>query len=322
MSISYPIFPGLAPGQSFNPPSLLIRSPKWNWKESIQFNNERQQSVNGRIHVTKYWSNPLHHFEWTYGYIKNNPNDPNPFYTLPVPATDFEILKGFFCGMQAGGNVFAYQPPDSVRGGSFTGTGVQVNVSGVAIVSTNGATLVTRLRLGDILHGSGFSSTYLNVSGTVVGINPAANTVSLLLTTSGTHAFTADSGTLVGGQPLLPPDANKNVQLVQTLGSYPTTPSPTPTMTLCTESLQLIDTSTLVVYAGGTATSSFTLNQPQTVAGYPGYVLTFSGTPASPLTASYTYYYPCLFDEDTQEYENWLTMLELCSSVKFGQYRF
>jgi hypothetical protein len=42
----------------------------------------------------------------------------------------------------------------------------------------------------------------------------------------------------------------------------------------------------------------------------------------SPIIASYSYYYPCRFSEDTQDYENFMTMLHLCSSVKFDQQRF
>src|ERR1035441_1338380 len=97
MSISLPIFPGLAPGQSYVAPWQPIRAPKWNYKETMTWNNKKQQAVNGRVYVTKYWPNPLWQWEWTYGYIKDNPNDSNPFYLYPIPATDFEVLKGLDC---------------------------------------------------------------------------------------------------------------------------------------------------------------------------------------------------------------------------------
>jgi hypothetical protein len=322
MSIPYAIFPGLEPTQSFNALPLPVRSPTWNWKQTAKWSNKRQTATNGRTVVIKYWPNPLWSWEYTYGYIKDNPADSNPFYSVPIPATDFEILKGFYCGMAGGGNEFAYQPPDAIRGGSFGITSAQAPVSGEAIVGVSSLGTPGQIRLGDSWHISGLSSaTYLNgENGTVTAINQAQLLVTLAITTGGTHAFTADSGTAIGGQPLLAADSNNNSELVNTIGSYPTTISATPTVQLVTESVQLIDTGTLTVYANGTSVG-YSLNQPDTVPNYQGYVMTFGSAPATPIIAQFTYYYLCRFSQDTQEYENFLSMLWMAKSVKFDQMR-
>jgi hypothetical protein len=326
MSITYPIFPGLAPAQSYVLPKLPIRSPKWNFKETAKWNNERQQAVNGRLIVIKYWNNPLWSWEWAYGYVKDRPTDSNPFYTVPIPATDFEVLKGFFNGMQAGGNEFAYQPPDSVRGGNFTITAVQAPVNGVAILTSSTPQFFTQIRLGDNAACFGFSvATWLNGKvGTVIAFNQSAATITLAVTTGGTHALVSDTGTAKCGQSLSAPDANGNVEIVQTVGSYPNTISSSPVTTLVTESVQLMDTSLLTIFdATGTSLSShFTLANPNTVSPYAGYVAQFgSYSPTLPISAGMTYYYLSRFSEDTQEYENFMSQLWLCSSVKFEQER-
>ena len=157
----------------------------------------------------------------------------------------------------------------------------------------------------------------------ILAVNTGSNTV----TCSFTHANygpTADTGTITVGQVLSNPDSNNNVELVRTFGAYPTLPVPgsPPFVTLVNESVQLIDTSTLLVYDSTGTSLGFTLNSPNTVAPYPGYAIHFSSAPTHfPLTASFTYFYLCRFTEDTQEYENFMTMLWSCSSVKFQQDR-
>jgi hypothetical protein len=323
MAISYPIFPIQLPNQSFNSVARPIRGgPGWNVKQSPVFSNKIQQSVSGQKLAVKYWTNPLWKWEFLYEVLFNDPSKPNLYYPAPVPETDFEMLSGFFCGMQGTAGVFAYQPPDSVRGGTFTATSVLVSTANVAIIKTNGGTAVTQLRLGDVLHASGFgTSTYLNgENGTVVGISPTTNTITLSIATGGTHAFTSDSGTLIGGQPLLAADANTNSELVATIGGYPTTLSTSPASTLVTESVQLIDGSP-TVYANGSSVS-YAVNDPETVAPYQGYVFHFTGgVPTTPITCAFTRYYLCRFSEDTQEYENFMAMLWSCSSVKIEQER-
>lgn len=322
MSISIPIFPTLVPGQSYTQPSRPLRYPSWNIKKKANFSNEKQQTVSGRVYVVSYWTNPLWDWELTYESIRDDPNNPNPFYTAPIPATDLELLEAFYCAMKGQGGEFAYQPPDSLRGGSFTATSVIVSVANIAVIGINPAVSVSRLRLGDGLHCSGFSTaTYLNGgNGTVISRDVINNKVTLSISTSGTHAFVSDTGTLVGGQPLLATDVNDNTEVVNTIGSYPTTIAASPTVNIVTEPVQLADFTGAIAYCNGTSVG-YTLNQPNTVAPYSGYVLHFASAPSTPITLAYQYYYLCRFSEDTQEYDNFMAMLWSCNSVKISQVR-
>lgn len=326
MSIPYSIFPLSLPGQSYVQPAQPIRGgPSWNVKQSASWNNHRYQSVNGRVLVVKYWNNPLWKWEFVYEQLFDDPNKSNRYYTFPISATDFEILKGFYHGMQGQGNIFAYQPPDFDRGAGATScNSVEVLVNGYAIIGASSAGIVLQMKLGDIMTCTSFvTSTYLNgQAGTVVAIDPPNNKFTLRLTTSGGHAFVSDTGTATGGQPLSAADANTNSELVHTIGSYPTTISAAPTTVLATEAVQLIDPATLTVYGNGVSVS-YTLLDPESTAPYQGYTIHFTGgVPATPVTAKFKYYYPCRFSEDTQEYENFMAMLWACSSVKIDQVRF
>lgn len=328
MAISFPVFPTLLPAQSFTLPVKPLRWPSWDVKRVPTFSNQRQQTVSGRTLVVKYWINPLWQWELTYENITDNPSSANPYYTVPISATDMEILVGFYCGMQGQGNEFAFQPPDSIRGGSFTITSASALTANIAVLGINPAISVGRLRMGDGIHISGLSTaTYLNgQNGVVIGRNdnPLINTVTLSIPTSGTHAAVTDSGTAVGGQILGNPDINGNVEVVNTIGSYPFSITPAPTMVAAKESVQLIDLPTLTVYGGNGANlnANYTVAAANTIAGYEGLVLQFGGfSVTAPLMATFTYFYICRFTEDTQEYDNFMAMLWKCSSVKFGQVR-
>src|SRR5208282_2617341 len=307
MSIAYPIFPTLAPGQSFVVPNQPLRGPGWSIKKTPTWSNERQTTTSGRTLVVKYWTNPLWKWEFTYEVILDNPSNANSFYTTPFPATDFEILQGFYCGMEGMGNEFAYQPPDSIRGGSFTITSVVVSPANVATLGINVSVPVTHLRLGDSLHVSGLSvvTTLNGENGIVIGINPVTNSITLSITST-THVLATDSGTAVGGQPLSLPDANGNIEMVNTIGAYPNTLIASPSVISATESVQLPDTSTIVIYSNGTnVTSSATFSAADSISPYQGVVAEFGVTSLSaPITASFTYYYLCRFSEDIQEFEN------------------
>src|SRR5208282_264164 len=323
MSIAYPIFPTLAPGQSFVVPNQPLRGPGWSIKKTPTWSNQRQTTTSGRTLVVKYWTNPLWKWEFTYEVILDNPNNANSFYTTPFPATDFEILQGFYCGMEGMGNEFAYQPPDSVRGGSFTITSVVVSPANVATLGINPSVPVTRLRLGDNLYISGLSVvTALNTeNGTVIGINPVTNSVTLSITST-THASTADSGTAVGGQPLSLPDGNGNIEMVNTIGSYPNTLIAAPVVDTAVESVQLPDTSTIIIYSNGSnVTGSCTFAAADSISPYQGVVAQFGATSlTAPISASFSYYYLCRFSEDSQEFENFMAMLWK-ATVKIDQVR-
>ena len=323
MSIAYPIFPTLAPGQTYTAPNQPMRGVGWSIKKTPTWSNERQQTTSGRTLVVKYWTNPLWKWEFTYEVAFDNPAYPNPFYTTPFPATDFEILQGFYCGMEGQGNEFAYQPPDSVRGGSFTITSVQIATANIVVLGINTSVSVNQLRLGDNLYISGLSVvTTLNThNGTVISRNAATNTVTLSMTAS-THALVTDSGTAVGGQPLSLPDANGNIEIVNTIGAYPNTPVAAPIVVSAVESVQLVDTSTIIIYSNGSnVTGSATFAAADSISPYQGVVAEFGATSlTAPISASFSYYYLCRFSEDSQEFENFMAMLWQ-ATIKIDQVR-
>lgn len=338
MSISLPIFPGFKSGQSPIIPPSPVRGPTWNFKESLQFSNYRQKSVSGRTNVVKYYSNPLHLFEWTYGVLLNDPTSQNTgFYanTAPIPATDYEILMGFYSAMQGGGNEFAFTPPDNLIGPTIGSVGtVQVIAPDQVIFSTlpGGSATLAQPYVGKYIFMTHFTAaTFLNAKyALITSVNTGSNTITVRFTHANYGPTGSDVGTLILGQVLGTPDANNNVELVNTLGAYPTISGQVynNASTLSNESVQLIDTSTLAVYDSTGATLGFTLfaptstNPPLLYAPYPGYVIHFSSTPTNlPLSAKFSLYYQCRFTEDLQEFENFSAMLWLASSVKFEQVR-
>lgn len=336
MSVGYPIFPGFKPGHSTIAPPMPIRAPKWNYKESLNWENYPQRSVSGRTTVTKYWSNPLRNFEWTYGYIVDNPLNPNSFYAQTdlavVPNTDFEMLKAFYNGMQGTGNQFAFTPPYYKVGGtwkiggitfaaaSVTFTGLPAGTA-VALASSVGLPLLVLNSASSAINGL-----YL----TILSVNTGSNTVTCAY--SGGSGSVGAAGVITFGAVLQNPDANNNVELTYTSGSYPNLSGESYAGSVVTvvESVQLIDTSTLVVYDGNgnNINGDYTLAAPNSItpplvyAPYVGYVLQFgSNTITPPITATYSLYYLCRFSEDTQQFENFLTMLWMASTIKWQQER-
>jgi hypothetical protein len=324
MSLGYPVFPGFKPGQSFTPPGTPVRSPQWNYKESPRFSNYKQQTVNGITRTVKYWPNPLRTFEWRYGYIYDDPSGIayglglNQFYPEPIPATDFETLNGFFCGMQGTGTQFLFQPPDYVVGQSLTITAIE-GTSDEFTIFYSGTVPPIRAGLYAVFSGIGTFTALNGQSLQVLYTGPNSVTVWF---SHANYAKTADTGTMKIGQ-LLTVDANNNAELRHLIGSYPTIPltGTPPAVTMVTESVQVIDSTTLSVLAAGSAAPSYTLEAADTIANYPGLVLSFSSTPSPPVVALFNYYYICRFAEDMLEFENFLTMLYLCSKISFEQDR-
>jgi hypothetical protein len=329
VSVGYPIFPGFKPGKTFTVPPAPVRSPTWNFKETFKFQNFLQQAVSGRTTVIKYWSNPLRLFEWKYGYIKDNPLDQNAFYPVAIPSTDFDMLKGFFIGMQGMGNEFAYTPPGYQSGGTWPVTAVAISGTVVTFTATGAGTALAAKVGYPILALNtgiaGINNQYMYVTST-----SGANTVVCSFTGASGSAGTA--GCITIGNVLANPDANDNVELTYTSGSYPNLSgtSYAGTVVPVVESVQLIDPTTLVVYDGNglNITSDMTLaapnsvNPPTVYAPYVGYVLQFGTfTPAAlPLTASFNLYFLCRFAEDMQEYENFMAACWL-ATIKFQQIR-
>lgn len=120
--------------------------------------------------------------------------------------------------------------------------------------------------------------------------------------------------------PLAPPDANNNVELRHVVGAVP---DPVNGLTLITESVQeLNNVNVSSVTVGGSPSSAWSLKQANTVAPYEGMVINFNSTPNSNvIAASYTYYYRCTFDEDSQDYGQFSTLLYDLKTLKFRQVR-
>ncbi len=335
MSVAYPIFPGFKPGQGWTAPPTPVRSPTWNYKETKRWLNFPQTAVSGKTTVTKYWSNPLRNFEWKYGYIDDDPTGNayglrrNQFYTSPIPNSDFEMLESFYDGMQASGNQFAYTPPGSQTGGTWPVTAISITGSVVTFTATGAGTALAS-NIGRAVQAFNTGVAAINGKYLYIVSTSGANTV-VCFSTVGSGTATA-GGIITLGQVLAAPDTNDNVELTYTSGSYPTISGQSygGSVVSITESVQLIDTSTLIVYdgAGTNINGNYTLAVPNSItpplafAPYVGYVLEFGTyTPAAlPLTASYNLYYICRFSEDTQEYENFMAMLWM-STIKFQQDR-
>jgi hypothetical protein len=276
----------------------------------------------------KYWSNPLWQWEWNYEAILDNKLKGNPYYNLPIPYTDFEILKGFYNAMQGGGNLFLFQPPDSVIGGSMAGgviTSVQITGGNLVTFKINNSSGIAKAGLQMIPSGLTGAS-FLNAQ-TLPILYADATTVQCLFTHSN-YGPTADSGTAVVGQLLAdtvqnPLDSNWYTELVHLIGGYPTIPiTGTPSATTpVTESVQVVQLTGLHVYAGGASVSPTGIIGANQTPPYTGITLQFNADQTSPLVWYGQFYYVCRFPEDVAEWENFSAMLWMQKSFKFEQVR-
>lgn len=338
MSLSLPIFPGFQPNQSFTQQPRPMRSPQWNYKKTQTWNNFSQRSVSGRTTTVKYWNNPLWLFEWKFGYLYDDPTNQNSFYSAaPIPSTDFQTLEAFFGYGMGRGNLFAFMPPNSLYGGTYGASGGTVTVANNQVtVSGLPAGTATALAsyVGKLIYFYNFATaTFLNGKYLyLVSVNTGSNTITCAITHAA-YGPTSDTGTITVGQILAAPDANNNIEIVSSYGAYPSLTGQTynNSWTSISESVQLMDTATLVLYdgAGTNITSHATIGLPNSTTPpaaylpYAGYVAQFSTYTilSQPVTASFQFYYNCLFHEDEQEYENWMTMLWMCSTCKFDHVR-
>ena len=320
------IFPGFAPGQSAVSPGYPVRGPGWSVKQTARFNNFRQQTVNGRMNVVKYWSNPLWLWEWVYDVILDDPLRQNPYYNLPIPYTDFEILKGFYNAMQGGGNEFLYQPPDYQIGGSLPGgtiTSVQIT-SNIVTLTMNNSSGTASAGLQAVPAGLTGAS-FLNAQ--TLPILYANATAMVCSFTHANYGPTADSGSVIIGQLLAPTvlnpaDSKYYTELVHLVGGYPTIPlTGTPSLTTPTvESVQVIQATGLTVLGNGANLGgTYNLIGAALTSPYAGLTLQFASAAATPLIYSAKFYYLCRFPDDSMEWENFVAMLWLTKSFKFEQ---
>lgn len=322
LTTNVPILPGFAPGRSTNLPVYPVRGPNWSIKATSKWNNVRQQSVGGRITVVKYWSAPLWEWEWAYDVILDNPSSQNPLYTTPIPYTDFQILSGFFNDRQGGGNEFAFQPPDSVVGGTFS----IIKVSG----SSNLWTLYVAnntIQAGLYACFSGLTvATFLNTQNPIQVLVSTPTYIVVYFSHAGTINLQSETGSVFAGQLLAAEDPTNSTQLIHQTGGYPIFPlSGTPiSTTQITEPVQIIDSASLVMTWGTGASipsGNITIQPADSIPGYPGLVVTTSIGYTPPILASFNYYYLCRFTEDSQDYENFMAMLWSCGAFKFEQVR-
>jgi hypothetical protein len=176
--------------------------------------------------------------------------------------------------------------------------------------------------LGLALHPTGLSvvTGLNNQTGTIVQIQGQNITFGPVSTSP--VGTTADSGTANVGQ-IITVDSNNNAELIHQTGGYPTIPiTGTPSqVNQVTESVQVIETTSLNVIGGTGSGASSTIAGAGSIAPYTGLVLQFASTPPSPVIARFKYFYLCRFPEDTLEFDNFMATLWSCQSFKFEQVR-
>jgi hypothetical protein len=104
-------------------PTNIAAGPKarglgWSVIRTPQFSTIINESASGRRIRLPLWKNPLWTFQFTYGYMWDDPANIGSGNTY----TDFQTLVGFFLQMQGQGQDFAYQPADSVVTGQVLGS--------------------------------------------------------------------------------------------------------------------------------------------------------------------------------------------------------
>lgn len=115
-----------------------IRGLAFPVKRTPEFQNLKQQASSGREVRLTYWQDPLWHFELSYNYVKDNPNDLIQGYT----DTDLVTIQGFYLQMQGGFQSFLY---DDVDPGVEPGTGQWDSVAGQGIATGDGVTTTFQL---------------------------------------------------------------------------------------------------------------------------------------------------------------------------------
>jgi hypothetical protein len=295
----------------------VLRGLTWNVKRAPLYNNIVHESSNGhRISVAQY-TNPLWQWEWMWGYLKNNPFD---IQSATSPYTDLKVLEAFYQYTLGQSGEFLYAPSDSVFGGSAAVTSVAI-ASNVATLLVNNSyqpgmwASFTGLTGGSFLNGK---------SAQLLATTPTSISFAF---THANYGPAADSGTAIAGSLLLHPDAGNNTELTHMLGGIPAAYAPGGIALLVSESVQELNGAFPVIYVNGTAKfrgTDYNFSGPSTVAPYDGCVITWTGYAVQPtdvIVAAYTYFYHCVFAEDSLDFENFLYNLWQLKSLKFKQIR-
>jgi len=107
-----------------------FRYANWASHKNQNWSNIVNRSTSGgRLSVPLWPNNPLWSWEWQYEVVLNDPKKLS-FTTAPNNNTlysDLQILEAFYFMQRGMGNLFIYQPPDSVQVDTVLGTGVDTN---------------------------------------------------------------------------------------------------------------------------------------------------------------------------------------------------
>lgn len=101
-----------------------VRGITWSIDRNMEWSTLEQMSQNGRKIRIPNWKQPLWHFVYRWGYVKDNPNDlfQNNVYT------DLKLLWGQLLSLQGKSQDFLFQPDDS----AVTGQPLTVDSNGNA----------------------------------------------------------------------------------------------------------------------------------------------------------------------------------------------
>jgi uncharacterized protein (TIGR02217 family) len=97
-----------------------VRGLTWPVIRTPEFSNLYQRAASGKEIRLALYQYPLRHWELSYGYLKDNPNDLSP----GASDTDLAIIQSFYEGQQGGFSSFLFDDPtDDLVQGQLIGTG-------------------------------------------------------------------------------------------------------------------------------------------------------------------------------------------------------
>jgi uncharacterized protein (TIGR02217 family) len=112
--VSLPYYP------SIDPAGLGVRGLTWPIKRHPEWRTQIHEATSGKEFRLAYWTYPRWHYEISYNYLKDNPDD---LYEQNTD-TDLRTLEGFFLQMQGSLNPFLFfDPSDNTVQGQIIGTG-------------------------------------------------------------------------------------------------------------------------------------------------------------------------------------------------------
>jgi hypothetical protein len=262
-----------------------------------EFRTLDQTASNGASVSIPQYVNPIWHFTLVYNYLDDLWLSPNNTLAY-APYTDFQTLMGFFLARRGKGDDFLFldstdYSPAGVRGGVWrpntlfpTGS-VIIDRNGHAQLATTGGT-------------SGTDYPQFSTGGTTT--TDGVTTVTL------TPVIWTDQGFFPKGWP----NAPVQLSVVQDAAGNYYSPIQRSVGGLFTEDITDLVPNTLQVYENGSPTPQFA---PYRIGGpglgvpgasYGGLYLAWTNAPTQPVTATFQFYFRLKFEEDTQDFEQWL----------------